>query len=75
VGVAKSLGLLLVAEGIESEEQLDCLRKLGCECGQGFLFSPPVPAEVCRNILRQLRVAPRSPTGGAPKLRLLNPTA
>jgi diguanylate cyclase (GGDEF)-like protein len=74
VGVAKSLGLLLVAEGIESEEQLECLRKLGCECGQGFFFSPPVPAEVCRNILRQLRGA-RAPAGEPPKLRLLNPTA
>jgi diguanylate cyclase (GGDEF)-like protein len=72
VGVAKSLGLLLVAEGIESEEQLDCLRKLGCECGQGFLFSPPMPAEVCRNMLWQLRAA-RAPTAEAPKLRLLNP--
>ena len=44
VGVAKSLGLMLVAEGIESAEQLECLRKLGCECGQGFFFSPPVSA-------------------------------
>src|SRR6185437_8306240 len=44
VGVAKSLGLMLTAEGIESAEQLDCLRKLGCECGQGFFFSPPLSA-------------------------------
>jgi diguanylate cyclase (GGDEF)-like protein len=72
VGVAKSLGLMLVAEGIESAEQLDCLRKLGCECGQGFFFSPPVPAEVCRNILWQLR-GPRPALPVAPKLRLLDP--
>ena len=72
VGVAKSLGLMLVAEGIESAEQLDCLRKLGCECGQGFFFSPPVPAEVCRNILRQLR-GPRVAPAEVPKLRLLGP--
>jgi diguanylate cyclase (GGDEF)-like protein len=72
VGVAKSLGLMLVAEGIESAEQLDCLRKLGCECGQGFFFSPPVPAEVCRNILWQLR-GPRPALAEAPKLRLLDP--
>jgi diguanylate cyclase (GGDEF)-like protein len=73
VGVAKSLGLMLVAEGIESAEQLDCLRKLGCECGQGFFVSPPVSAEVCRNILWQLR-GPRAPQE-APKLRLLNPAS
>ena len=40
VGVAKSLGLQLVAEGIETAEQLECLRKLDCECGQGFLLQP-----------------------------------
>jgi predicted signal transduction protein with EAL and GGDEF domain len=71
VGVAKSLGLMLVAEGIESAEQLDCLRKLGCECGQGFFFSPSVSAEDCRNMLWQLRGG-RAPLE-APKLRLLNP--
>jgi diguanylate cyclase (GGDEF)-like protein len=71
VGVAKSLGLMLVAEGIESAEQLDCLRKLGCECGQGFFVSPSVTADACRNILWQLR----GPRGAleTPKLRLLNP--
>jgi EAL domain-containing protein (putative c-di-GMP-specific phosphodiesterase class I) len=55
VGVAKSLGLMLVAEGIESAEQLECLRKLGCECGQGFFFSPPVAADVIREMLWQSR--------------------
>jgi diguanylate cyclase (GGDEF)-like protein len=73
VGVAKSLGLLLVAEGIESAEQLECLRKLGCECGQGFYFSPPLSADACRNILWQLRGA-RAPVE-VPKLRLLNHTS
>jgi diguanylate cyclase (GGDEF)-like protein len=72
VGVAKSLGLMLVAEGIESEAQLECLRKLGCECGQGFLVSPPVSAEACRELLWQLRGS-RVPTVEVPKLRLLNP--
>ena len=73
VGVAKSLSLQLVAEGIESAEQLECLRKLDCECGQGFYLSPPVSAEVCRGILWQLR-GPRPPAD-LPKLRLLNPTS
>jgi len=73
VGVGKSLGLMLVAEGIESAEQLECLRKLGCECGQGFFVSPPVSAEACRNVLWQLRGA-RAPAE-VPKLRLLNPAS
>ncbi len=51
--VAQSLGLGLVAEGIESAEQLECLRKLDCACGQGFYFSPPVDAATCRDILTQ----------------------
>ena len=71
VGVAKSLGLMLVAEGIESAEQLECLRKLGCECGQGFFYSPPVSAAAVRDMLWQLR-GTRSALE-ALKLRLLNP--
>ena len=71
VGVAKSLGLMLVAEGIESAEQLECLRKLGCECGQGFYFSPPVSAAAIRDMLWQLR-GPRSALE-ALKERLLQP--
>jgi diguanylate cyclase (GGDEF)-like protein len=73
VGVAKSLGLALVAEGIETAEQLECLRKLDCECGQGFYFSPPVSAESCRAMLWQLRGPPRT-AAEQPKLRLLAPT-
>jgi diguanylate cyclase (GGDEF)-like protein len=73
VGVAKSLGLQLVAEGIETAEQLECLRKLDCECGQGFYFSPPVSAESCRAMLWQLRGPPRA-VADSPKLRALAPT-
>ncbi len=73
VGVAKSLGLQLVAEGIETAEQLECLRKLECECGQGFYFSPPVSADACRSMLWQLR-GPSRAASEAPKLRLLAPT-
>jgi diguanylate cyclase (GGDEF)-like protein len=73
VGVAKSLGLQLVAEGIETAEQLECLRKLDCECGQGFYFSPPVSADSCRAMLWQLRGPPRAVVD-TPKLRLLAPT-
>ena len=41
--MAHSLRLLVVAEGVETDEQLSRLRDLGCELAQGFLFAAPVP--------------------------------
>ncbi len=42
VMLAHNLGLKVVAEGVETQAQLSLLRKIGCECAQGFLFSKPV---------------------------------
>jgi diguanylate cyclase (GGDEF)-like protein/PAS domain S-box-containing protein len=42
IALAHSLGLGVVAEGIETVEQLQRLRALGCELGQGYLISPPL---------------------------------
>jgi diguanylate cyclase (GGDEF)-like protein/PAS domain S-box-containing protein len=44
VNLAHALGLDVVAEGVETERQLQILRELGCDHAQGYLFSPPVPA-------------------------------
>jgi len=44
VNIGHSLGLMTLAEGIETQEQLGILRALGCQQGQGFLFSPAIPA-------------------------------
>jgi diguanylate cyclase (GGDEF)-like protein/PAS domain S-box-containing protein len=44
VALSRSLGLRVIAEGIEDEAQLRRLRALGCEYGQGFLFSAPLCA-------------------------------
>jgi diguanylate cyclase (GGDEF)-like protein len=44
VAMAHSMGLDLVAEGVETVHQLQCLRELGCNKAQGFLISHPVPA-------------------------------
>jgi diguanylate cyclase (GGDEF)-like protein len=46
VGLADKLDLLVVAEGIEDQPQLELLRGLGCRLGQGFLLARPVPADV-----------------------------
>ncbi len=43
--IAHLFGCSVVAEGIETEAQLEVLRRLGCDQGQGYLFSPPVPVE------------------------------
>ncbi len=45
VALGHTLGLLVIAEGIEHQGQLEELRALGCEAGQGFLLASPQPAE------------------------------
>ncbi len=45
LSIAKSFGLSVVAEGIESKEMLDELRKLGCDYAQGYFLGRPAPAE------------------------------
>jgi diguanylate cyclase (GGDEF)-like protein len=49
--MAAMLDLSVVAEGIESREQLGVLRGLNCRYGQGYLFSPPVPIEQIDELL------------------------
>ena len=44
ISLARALGLLVIAEGVETDEQLTLLSRLGCGCYQGFLFSKAVPA-------------------------------
>ncbi len=44
ISLARSLKMEVVAEGIETNDQLDQLRQIGCEFGQGYLFSRPIPA-------------------------------
>ncbi len=51
VGLAEGLGLMLVAEGVETAAQEAGLRALGCETAQGFRFSPPVTAVECELLL------------------------
>lgn len=54
VGLGKNLGIQVVAEGIEKEEQLNYLRKIGCMYGQGYLFSKPVPARRVPKLIAEI---------------------
>ncbi len=46
IAMAQALKLAVVAEGVETQAQMDCLRELGCASYQGFLCSPAMPADV-----------------------------
>jgi diguanylate cyclase (GGDEF)-like protein len=78
VGLAKTLGMDVIAEGIETIHQLRHLQFLGCEYGQGYLISRPVPADkierfiteevLLEDILPHLRVAPLELAGSEVKI-------
>lgn len=53
ITMAHGLGLVVVAEGIETSAQLEFLRHEGCDYGQGYLFSTPLPASQFQAYLKQ----------------------
>jgi EAL domain-containing protein (putative c-di-GMP-specific phosphodiesterase class I) len=55
MGLGNSLGMKTTAEGVETEEQLETLKKEGCTEVQGYLFSKPVPAAQAALLLRGLK--------------------
>jgi diguanylate cyclase (GGDEF)-like protein/PAS domain S-box-containing protein len=52
LGLAQGLGVRTVAEGIEGAEQLEALRELDCNYGQGYYFSKPLTADAVDDLLR-----------------------
>jgi diguanylate cyclase (GGDEF)-like protein len=59
VHLGHALGLTVVAEGVESQAQLDQVRKLGCDLAQGFHLSPPLPADALNRLrLSKAQLAP-----------------
>jgi diguanylate cyclase (GGDEF)-like protein len=52
IAMARSLGISVTAEGVETLEQLELLQELGCDAYQGYLFSRPVPAEAFEELVR-----------------------
>jgi EAL domain-containing protein (putative c-di-GMP-specific phosphodiesterase class I) len=57
VGLAHSLDLMAVGEGVETQEQLEILRSVGCERGQGYLFAKPMSGHHLAALLEQRSVA------------------
>lgn len=53
IALAKSLQLKITAEGVETPEQLEYLQQRGCQEGQGFYFSRPIPVEQITELLQQ----------------------
>jgi sensor c-di-GMP phosphodiesterase-like protein len=52
VDTAHTLGMHVVAEGVESAKQVEQLREMGCDAAQGHHFSEPLPPEAASNFLR-----------------------
>ena len=65
INLAHSLGLETVADGVETKEQVDELRTLGCDIGQGFYFARPRPSEAIAELLGSPAATPRLESSAA----------
>ncbi|PZC45766.1 MAG: putative signal transduction protein [Chloroflexi bacterium] len=63
VRMARALGMVVIAEGIEEREQLSFLTRVGCESGQGFLFARPLAAAAIPEAVRALNRGQLSKAG------------
>ncbi len=65
IGMARSLGMSTVAEGVETQDQVRRLSELGTTYMQGFYYSRPVAADICARMLGSANCGPQSPTAVA----------
>jgi diguanylate cyclase (GGDEF)-like protein len=72
VGLSREFGLTVVAEGVESELTLGLLEEMGCEIGQGFLFSRPLPYARLEAWLAAQTEPEKTPTGEVRRLRAVH---
>ncbi|WP_292954242.1 EAL domain-containing protein, partial [Neptuniibacter sp. UBA847] len=57
IDMAHGLGLKVIAEGVETKEQMELLQNKNCEYAQGFYFSKPISADLLETKLEQQREA------------------
>jgi diguanylate cyclase (GGDEF)-like protein len=69
IGLSREFRLTVVAEGVESELTLDLLEEMGCEIGQGYLFSRPLPYERLEAWFNAQTEPESTPTGQVRRLR------
>ena len=53
VGLAHALGVIAVAEGVETADQYAMLKELGCDLAQGYYFAKPLPSEAMEKLLTE----------------------
>jgi diguanylate cyclase (GGDEF)-like protein len=58
IGLAREFGIEIIAEGVETAEQLDFLVNFGCQRIQGYYFGPPAPVEQVTKLLRRGMLSP-----------------
>jgi EAL domain-containing protein (putative c-di-GMP-specific phosphodiesterase class I) len=66
VSLAHALGVSAIAEGIESDGQLESLREVGCDYAQGFLFAHPVSPEEAEHLIALGVAEPGTGPNGRP---------
>ncbi|GLS35092.1 hypothetical protein GCM10010869_06800 [Mesorhizobium tianshanense] len=62
VGIAHKLDIQVIAEGIENEAQAVLLAEIGCQLGQGYLFSQAVPRQIAKGLLKRFGRPPAEET-------------
>ena len=70
--LANNLNMEVVAEGIETEKQLEILKSIGCELGQGYLFSRPIIAKEALTLLKEESDTDFIPQSNENRLRLVS---